>query len=210
MTSLLSFVVLSFTSNAQNHKDVYDIAQSIGNTRVHLETGGVFYKNITTGNYNKFGFGVGAEGLWQQDKFGYLSLGLNVAFRGAHEERKTYSVENAQYYYRSTTLTGRLLASPVLGYKRNMGRQIQIGVGLQPSIVLASFKDYYTLGLSASPIPDVTFQRTELAVVSSISYVIDPNWMVNIIGQYTFSPLTQGENPSYARGLSMQLSRKIR
>lgn len=191
-------------------RDKFDLNQSIGKTRVQLETGNYFYKNTEKRNYNKFGFGAGIETLLAINERSHLSLAPALIYNGVNETLKTYSVENSSYYYRSTTLTGRLMASTALYYKHNLGRQLQVGIGFQPNICLHEFKDQYILGESISAIPDISFRRTEISFLASVGYVIDPYWMVNIVGQYAVNPVAQVENSSFANGIRMQLSRKLR
>ncbi len=196
--------------HAQIAFDTYDINQSIGKARIQIETGNYQYHKPESENYYKFGYGIGGESLIPWKDRSKFSLGFGVLYNGVYEEMKTYSVENASYYYRSTTLTGRLVANTAAMYKYNLARQVQVGVGFQVNIVLNEFKDQIILGESISAIPDISFQRTEMSLLASIGYVVDPNWMVNLVGQYAVSPLTQGENPSYMRGIRLQLSRRIR
>ena len=81
-------------------------------------------------------------------------------------------------------MTGLLVANTAAMFKYNLAQQVQVGVGFQVNIVLNGFKDQYILGESISAIPDISFQRTEMSLVASVGYVVDPNWMVNLVGQY--------------------------
>ena len=208
---ITAILLCKFACLAQGQiHDNYDLNKSVGKLRTHLETGNYLYRNAEKNNYYKFGYGFGAESLFPQNEVSNFSVAFGLLYNGVHEERKTYSVENASYYYRSTTLTGRFVGNTSLFYKRNLGKQFQAGFGFQVNVVLKEFKDQYILGESISPIPDISFQRTEFSFLTSVGYVIDSNWMVNFIGQFAVDPVTQSENSTYVRAFRMQLSRRIK
>ena len=116
-----------------------------------------------------YGFGLGGEFHFLTKTKSRLSLASSLLFNQASEELKTYSVENNSFYYRSTTLTGRLLFATALYYKHNLGKQVQVGVGFQPQFVLHEFKDFYIYGESVSPIPDVKFRKSEVALLALLN-----------------------------------------
>ena len=188
---------------------VYHVTDHIGKLRVHLETSVISYRSAESTNYLGFGFGTGAELYWYENGSSRLSFAPTLHYNQASEELKTYSVENNAYYYRSTTLTGRLLFAPAIHVKRNLGKQLQIGIGFQPQFVLHTFKDYYIYGTSVSAIPDVEFRKTEVSLLASINYMISPRYTVNLIGQFGASPVLQNSRNVFADGVRMQISRRI-
>ncbi|MFT5511756.1 MAG: hypothetical protein ACI8SE_000149 [Bacteroidia bacterium] len=188
----------------------HDISSNIGKARLHIETSALRYKQKSTLNNSGFGFGVGGEMyFWGQRKGTRFSFAPTVLFQQTNEELKTYSVENASYYYRSTTLTGRFLLACPLSYKFDIGKQLQLGLGFQPQFLLASRKDNYTAGTSISAIPDIEFRKTDVSFLGTLTYLIGPKYAVNFIAQIGASPITLGEEQPYANAFRMQLSRRI-
>ena len=201
--------VIAFLNAFGQDLSVYRVTEHIGKARLHIETSAIRYRNATPSNYVGFGFGVGGEFYFLERKKSMFSLAPTFHYNQASEEQKTYSVENNSYYYRSTTLTGRMLFAPAFYYKRNIGKQIQLGLGFQPQFVIGTLKDFYTYGESVSAIPDVEFRKTEVAILASLTYVISPLYSVNLVGQFGSSPVTQSIESVYADGLRMQISKRI-
>ncbi len=205
----ITLVVLCATNTFGQAPSVYHISENIGKARVHFETSALRYRGPSKNGYSGYGFGLGGEYHFMKKNKSRLSLAPSLLFNKASEELKTYSVENNSFYYRSTTLTGRLLFATALFYKQNLGKQVQLGVGFQPQFVLHDFKDFYIYGESASPIPDVKFRKSEVALLGSLTYVISPLYTVNFIAQVGVSPVTHGTNKTYVDGFRMQLSRRV-
>ena len=205
-TFLMTLLALSAMSQTPS---VYHISENIRKARVHFETSALRYRGASKNGNSGYGFGLGGEFHFLTKTKSRLSLASSLLFNQASEELKTYSVENNSFYYRSTTLTGRLLFATALYYKHNLGKQVQVGVGFQPQFVLHEFKDFYIYGESVSPIPDVKFRKSEVALLASLTYVISPLYTVNFIAQVGGSPVTHATEKTCVDGLRMQISRRI-
>ncbi len=187
----------------------YPLENSVGTVRLNIETSLINYRQKDASNYTKMGFGLGADIILFNQNKSFISLSPSFLFNGTEEERKTYSVENSNYYYRSTTLTGRILGATALNYSRQINSQIAIGLGFQPQFVLRKFQNQYRYGESAITIPDVEFRKTESTILFSMIYQIDYTWNIKLIGQMGVSPVTQDDNSPYSNAVRFQLSRKI-
>jgi hypothetical protein len=210
LITVLIMVLASSLGRAQVTSDLFIANRTtVKSARLHIETSALTYRNSLTQNNNAFGFGLGGELTVLQSEYSFLSLATTLMYAGANEELKTYSIENSEYYYRSTTLTGRLLISPALCYKVNWGKQLQLGIGFQPQILIKKFSNNYTLGTSNTTIPDIAFRKTEMTILTSLGYQIDDVYMVNLIGQFGVSPVTQGIEQPHVHAVRMQISKRI-
>lgn len=179
-----------------------------GKNLIRIETSGIFYHNPNGGTYSKFGAGIGTEHYFMSREKDFISFAPTLVYNGAGEEAKTYSVENGTtYYYRSTTLTGRLLAGTGLYYKRRIGSRLIAGVGFQYQFQIGQIKDQYTYGVSNSSIPDIEFRKSESSVLASLTYPVDHNHLVNLVAQFGVSPITQGVSQPYATGIRLQIAK---
>lgn len=204
--SLVLTVLPSYSQVATAH----NISNHIGKARLHIETSAIQYASKDKLNNSGFGFGLGGElFFWGQRERARFSFAPTIQFHQTNEEQKTYSVENATYYYRSTTLTGRVVMACPLSYKFDVGKQLQLGLGFQPQFLVASRKDNYTSGSSISSIPDIAFRKTDVSFIGSFTYLINPRYAVNFIAQIGASPIVQGVDQPYANAFRMQLSRRI-
>ncbi|MFT5723776.1 MAG: hypothetical protein ACI9JN_000893 [Bacteroidia bacterium] len=209
LTYLLLFGLISQYVSAQDI-EVHDLRKTMGTARLNIETSAVFHQKKEASNYAAFGGGFGIELLTKQKESSHCSWAPMILFNGANEELKTYSVENSSYYYRSTTLTGRLLFTTGFYYKRNIGKQLVFGIGFEPQFVLAHFQNQYTLGESAGPIPDINFRIVDVPLLASVTYSIDAHYSLNMIAQFGFTPIIQGAEQPKVNALRFQLSRRLK
>jgi len=189
---------------------LFSITQPLnpGKNLVHIETSSIFYHNPSATSYTRFGAGIGSEHYVLSRTKDFLSFAPTLVYNGAGEESKTYSVENGNtYYYRSTTLTGRLLIGTGLYYKRRIGNKLIAGIGFQYQLLIAQIKDQYIYGQSNSSIPDIQFRKSESSILTSLTYSVDSHHVVNVVGQFGVSPITQGLNQPYANGVRLQIAR---
>ncbi|MBO6517835.1 MAG: outer membrane beta-barrel protein [Bacteroidia bacterium] len=177
--------------------------------KLNFETASIFYNNTESGTRGKFGFGLGGEFYFHDGGISILSVAPMVSYWGAEEERKTYRVDNGSYYYRSTTLTGKLTLNIALMYKRRIHPNWQVGFGYQPQIMLASFRDQVTHGETNSEIPDIQFSKTGSSVVGMVGYRIDRRYRVNLFGQYGIGAVIQGAKEPRGSAIRLQISRGL-
>jgi hypothetical protein len=180
------------------------------NVKVNVETASIFYQHDERSNYQKFGFGLGAEFEYFKSGRWRLSFAPMFNYVGAEEEFQTYVVEPITgFYYRSTVLTGKYTLSTPLYLKYDLTRSWQFGLGYQPEFLLNTMKRQYERGISSSEAPDIRFHNTSSAIIGQINYRVDGKHMISAIGQYGVGPVILGADKPTSQAFRLQISRGI-
>ncbi len=179
------------------------------NVKLNIETASIFYQHTERSNYQKFGFGIGAEYEYVRSKQWTLSCAPMFNYVGAEEEFQTYVVEQSGFYYRSTVLTGKYTLSTPLYIKYDLTHSWQFGLGYQPAFLLSTRKRQYERGESSTATPDIRFHNTSSAIIGQINYRVDHVHTISAIGQYGVGPVILGADKPTSQAFRLQISRGI-